>query len=280
VKVGGRDENPASTLRAHRLAEIALDPSRLSFDIKTILAAETQMCIGYAVGHWSLCVLLERDSPSRRLGPTAVGAALPYVTELISQTFQLDAVDTVLIFVAKRGGYVRPHCDWPASAPLYTRVHVPLQTDARCLNSEDDIVFHMETGEVWYVDPSRPHSGGCFSDATRLHLVLDCHPEVPLADLFAGPQTFAPSRVGSVIDREPFTDESLTAIYGLCEVASALNLTLLADMLGTIHFERQVSCAAVYDWLIEIARRNGHAELIQRAVQLKQRYLYPFAGAE
>jgi hypothetical protein len=50
---------------------------------------------------------------------------------------------------------------------------------------------------------------------------------------------------------------------------------MLLDLLGAFHFETQVDCAAVYDWLIEITRRTGNVELIRRAEKIRAGYLGP-----
>ncbi|MDQ2991472.1 MAG: aspartyl/asparaginyl beta-hydroxylase domain-containing protein [Candidatus Eremiobacteraeota bacterium] len=248
----------------------------MSSAIDAILAAEMQTCVGYAVGQWSKCILLDRQ---RDAGGTRSAASTPYISELLADNFALEFLDCAQIFAAKRRSYVRPHCDWPGSAPLYTRIHVPLQTDERCLNSEDDIVFHMGAGEIWFVDPSRPHSGGCFSNGTRLHLVLDFDPHVPLAQLFRDSNAYQPSAMCSLVAREPFDDRHRAAIYGLSRIASDLNFSLIADILGSVHFEKQVGCAAMYDWLIEIAERSADRALVARATALKRTFLGPFGSA-
>jgi L-proline cis-4-hydroxylase len=267
----------ASPPRAGRIGTIALDAERLSPAVDALLALEMQPCVGYAVGNWRKCILLERAAGGGAHMPTAPGVS--YILERLAATFALDSLDCAQVFVASRRSYVRPHRDWPASAPRYTRIHVPLQTDERGLNSEDDEVFHMGAGEIWLVDPSRPHSGGCFSDGTRVHLVLDFDPGVPLPDVFRDRAAFAPSAVRHTVEREPFGQRHLEAIYGLARIATELNFTLIADVLGTIHFEKQVGCAAMYDWLAEIAARSGNGALVRRAADLERRFLHPFEPA-
>ena len=167
--------------------------------------------------------------------------------------------------VASRRSYVRPHRDWPASAPRYTRIHVPLQTDERGLNSEDDEVFHMGAGEIWLVDPSRPHSGGCFSDGTRVHLVLDSIPA------FRCPTCSATARRSH---RPPFVTLSsesrsanATSKRSTGWRGSPDRAELHADRRRPRHdtLRKQVGCAAMYDWLAEIAARSGNGALVGKA---------------
>ncbi len=263
--------------RAGRIGAIALDAARLPPAVDALLALEMQPCVGYAVGHWRKCILLDREAETSGRTPTAPGTS--YVRELLAATFALDFLDCAQVFVASRRSYVRPHRDWPESAPLYTRIHVPLQTDERCLSSEDDVVYRMGAGEIWLVDPSRPHSGGCFSDGTRVHLVLDFDPGVPLPRLFRDRTAFAPSPARTTVAREPFEERHLAAIHGLSQIATELNFGLIGDVLGTVHFEKAVGCAAMYDWLAEIAERSGNRALVRRAADLERRFLHPFEDA-
>jgi hypothetical protein len=267
----------ASPPRAGRIGTIALDAERLAPALDALLALEMQTCVGYAVGDWRKRVLFDRYAGADAQTQTAPGTS--YVAELLAATFAPEHLECAQVFVASRRSYVRPHRDWPASAPLHTRIHVPLQTDERGLNSEDDEVFHMGAGEIWLVDPSRPHSGGCFSDGTRVHLVLDFDPGVPPADLFADRAAYAPSAARAAVAREPFEERHLEAIHGLARIATELNFSLIADVLGTVHFEKRVSCAAMYDWLAEIAERSGNAALVCRAAEFEHRFLRPFEPA-
>jgi L-proline cis-4-hydroxylase len=264
-------------LAAQCIGVIALDPGQLAVEIETIHGFEMQPCVGYATGGWSRCVLLLRNKQDGdKVVATDQAAALPYLVEQIRVTFKPELVDCAYIFAAHRGGYVRPHCDWLGGRPLFTRLHIPLQTNNQCFNSEEDRVYHMRVGEIWFVDASLPHSGGCFSEETRLHLIIDLKPGTLLPDVFRDRASYKPSGSQTLIERSPFTAEHLAAIHGLTAIASDMNLPLILDLLGTIHFEKRVSCAAVYDWLIDIARGTESPDLIQRVAEFRQRYLTPF----
>jgi hypothetical protein len=265
-------------LAAQCIGAIAFDSGQLAGEIEKIRNFEMQPCVGYATGGWSRCVLLARNKKmGNEVTTTAEGVALPYIVERIRKTFKPDMVDYAYIFAAHRGGYVRPHCDWLGITPLFTRLHIPLKTNDHCFNSEEDRVYHMRVGEIWFVDASLPHSGGCFSEETRLHLIVDLKPGTPLPDLFQERVSDMPLASQPLMERPSFTTGHLAAIHGLAAVASDMNLSLMLDLLGTIHFEKNVSCAAVYDWLAEIARRTGTPEVIQRAGEFRQRYLTPFS---
>ncbi|HEY6237280.1 MAG TPA: hypothetical protein VIW69_19410 [Candidatus Elarobacter sp.] len=75
------------------------------------------------------------------------------------------------------------------------------------------------------------------------------------------------------MERAPFTDDDLRAVRELGAIASEANLDAIANLLGALHFERAVSCAATYDWLLEIARGAGGARVMERAQKLKNAYI-------
>ena len=253
----------ATASGAQCLGSVPLDSASLVPEIASIIASGGERCSGYASGNWSKSIVCDRAGGER--------ADLPYVLTVLEDTFNMRYVDCAQIFAAQGGGYVRPHRDWLPAQALYTRIHIPLQTADEAFNSEEDRLFHMRVGEIWFLDAGRPHSGGCFSEKTRLHLVVDLDPDVPFAHALRR-DSYAPKTVAS-LPRPQFTAEHLGAIYALGAIANTDNLSTLADMLGTVHFDKAVSCAALYDWLIEIARRSKCAALLDRAVEYRAKYL-------
>jgi L-proline cis-4-hydroxylase len=264
-------------LRSHALGAMPLDPQRLAPELATLAGWELRTCTGYAVGSWGKCILLEREAPGAPLAVTAHGAALPYVVERIERAFRTELLRFAQIFVAREGGYVRPHRDWDGEAPMFARVHVPLQTDDGSLHAEDDLAYHMRRGEIWFVDASRAHSAGCFSATTpRVHLVLDFVPGVALGETLreGGYEPLADRDPRAV--RAPFTAAQLAAVHGLARIATERTFSRIADLLGTLHFAYDVDCAALYDWLDEIARRADDGALAERAREMRRTYLDPF----
>jgi L-proline cis-4-hydroxylase len=259
-------------MNAARVGMLHLDAAKLLSEIETLLALGTHPCAD-GVGEWAFSHLWYGDAARERDTSSDVRRSLPYIDRRIEETFRTDRVTMVRVFAATRGGYVRPHRDWTGSTPAFTRFHVPLQTGDACFNSEDDIVYHMDTGEIWFLDGGRPHSGVCFSDTPRLHLVVDFEPGIPLGDLFRDPSAYRKPPPFRPVERPPLTELDLTAIFDLAHIVTTANFELVADLLGTIHFEKHVSCAAMYDWLIEIARRSGDRELADRSAELKRSYI-------
>jgi hypothetical protein len=253
------------------LGTVGVDESRLEREVESILALELHPCDD-AVGDWRLRTLWKSYGAAAEPAEAATRRALPYLDELIARAFRTEHITLVRVFTASRGGFIRPHRDWTGAARVFTRFHVPLRTNDRAFNSEDDVVFHMRVGEIWFLDGARPHSGGCFADAPRVHLVIDFDPEVPVEALFA-PGVTRCEREPSPVGRAPLTDDDLAAIRDLSAVATDANSGAILNLLGALHFERHTSCSAAYERLIEIARAADSAQLLERAERLRDAYL-------
>lgn len=248
-----------------------LDESRLAREVETILSLELHPCDD-AVGDWRLRTLWSSYAPGADPAEAETRRSLPYVDELLSRTFRTEHVTLVRVFTASRGGFIRPHRDWTGAARAFTRFHLPLQTDDRAFNSEDDVVFHMRVGEIWFLDGARPHSGGCFSETPRVHLVVDFDPTVPVENLFRGAMV-RDERAPRSIERPPLGEGDVQALRDLAAVATDANLDTIANLLGVLHFERRTSCGDIYDWLSEIAQDTGRTAVTERAERLRNAYV-------
>lgn len=252
-----------------RIGSIAFDPRRLDADVETILSLTLHHCRD-GVGDWMLRTLWGNEDPDGD-GPE-VRRRLGYLDRTLNETFAMEHANVVRVFAARGNGFIRPHRDAPQSQPAFTRLHLPLRTHARCFNSEDDVVYHMEVGEVWYLDGSRPHSGGCFSERMRVHLVIDFPPELAPHELFRDPARYRPEPP-SAIERAPLLPRHLAALRGLARIADVINVMAIVDVLATVHFEKQADCAAVYDWLRDIAAETADSELVREAERITSTYL-------
>ena len=262
------------------LGRIDLDPARLSAEIATIAGLDMETCRGYSAGDWRKFNAWIRSDQKTSSAKVDLGPALPYLTSIIHRSFDDRLIDTVYFFVAENGGFLLPHRDWARSRPLHVRLHLPLQSDDECFNSEDDALFQMRVGEIWFLDAGRVHSAGCFSQGMRLHLVMDFAPDTSPEDLVADPASRCFRSPRPLANRRKLGDEDLAAIYGLATLASERTFPRLANFLASLHYDREVHCAAVYGWLNEIARRTGNPRLVERAAELEARYIHPFGPSD
>lgn len=257
------------------VGRLSIDPQRLAPEIKATESFPMDPSVGYGVGSWCKCLVWASKMGPLDTAKSGLAASLPMLMAAIHETFRVEAINHLQIFSIKGRGFILPHRDWVPARPLHTRLHIPLQTNEQCLHAEEASVFHMSEGEAWVVDASLTHSAANFSEANRIHVVVDFDPEVPVHELFRVPGNCESAPFES-IDRPKPTSDSLDAIYGLAEIASARNFQRIADMLATVHYDRQVNCAAMYDWLSEIAHRSDEAKLVDLAAVLQRRYLGPF----
>ena len=54
------------------------------------------------------------------------------------------------------------------------RLHVPILSNSSSKLVVNNRKVSMSTGELWYVDVSKPHSAYNYGDTDRVHLIIDC----------------------------------------------------------------------------------------------------------
>jgi hypothetical protein len=261
-------------MNARCMGVISLSSDLLAREIPIMESLRLSSCDD-AVGPWIHRSLWAGDHPKAEPIKDEVREQFPYLDQVTSDNFRTEQILSVRIFCASRGGYIRPHRDWTGSERAFTRLHIPLQTNGEALNSEDDSVYHMGVGEVWYLDGSRPHCGGCFHESPRIHLILDFAPDIPLTELFRDSACISAAPQPKTVNRDPLTSRQLEAIHGLAGIVTEKNLSPTLNLLSLVHFDRQVTSASAYDWLITIAGQSPDPALLSRAKQLKSAYLGP-----
>ncbi|MGQ0679990.1 MAG: aspartyl/asparaginyl beta-hydroxylase domain-containing protein [Actinomycetota bacterium] len=236
----------------------------------------------YSVGDWSTATLWnEPDPPSdgsvrehrETAVPTAWGRSLAHTNDLICRCFELSALRAVRAFRARLGAIIIPHRDYLEHPTGFTRIHVPVVTSQSARNSELDAVYHMSTGEVWFLDGRVVHSGGVLGPADRIHLVFDFD-----SDLEDAPsKTLAVELEGlppfSAIRREPVPKGFLD---GILLTASCLRLAMwpsLVELLARIHLVYETSVGSLYDWLDAVAHESGRKELEDEAARMRRYFL-------
>lgn len=74
------------------------------------------------------------------------------------------------------GGVIDPHHDSGEFLEQIHRVHVPLQTNSKCVYTVEDIEVNMEVGNVYEIDNMRVHGVYNRGDDYRIHLVINLYP--------------------------------------------------------------------------------------------------------
>lgn len=242
----------------------------------------------FACGRWELCMLRNRTGLQEEettvihdgaAAPTPLGRSLSYIDALLERHFAVEHVRYARVMRIADNACIIPHRDYlELEAPL-VRLHLPLETNRHAANTEDDRIFWMQEGEVWFLDASRVHSAGCFSAEPRQHLVVDLDgrmsPEALVRNI-GNPPALPPQ----ADRRAAFGSEALAGILGLSAVISEANYRDIVAILAKIHFHYQVDCADMYGWLKEICRRRGDPALIAKTSALERFYLLARGAGE
>jgi hypothetical protein len=235
----------------------------------------------YAVGDWKTLTLWnepnrdgddvrEHDYPA---APTPAGKALPAINELVRQLCSTELLRSVRIFSAENYAIIIPHRDYLEHPNGFFRIHLPLVTNSDARNSENEHVYHMRRGELWFLDGREIHSGGTLGTERRLHLVFDfesAHQVQSLIDLSA---LKLPDEPANIVPRRPFTTDQLDIIHRLGHVLTNANWGTALAFLARLHLEYEASAGDLYDWLDIIAQRSRNQELVQRSVAARRLFI-------
>ncbi|MGX9148091.1 aspartyl/asparaginyl beta-hydroxylase domain-containing protein [Mesorhizobium sp. 128a] len=268
---------------------INLDRRRLADDLATVANSEFSTAYSdFACGQWEFCMLRNRSGQEDEETvvthhvpalATPLGMSLPYLSELMEGHFDTESIRYARIIRISNNACIIPHRDYLELDAHFVRLHLVLDTNDRCANTEEDRIFHMGRGEIWFLDATLPHAAGCFSTKPRLHLVLDiegtCAPEGVVRNV-GGPL----ARDAMVDTREEWTKKTLASVLGFSEIISDVNYREIVALLAKIHFFYKVDCQDMYGWLKEICRRHGDPALIEKTDSLKRFYLTDRAAGE
>ncbi|MFF6908742.1 aspartyl/asparaginyl beta-hydroxylase domain-containing protein [Streptomyces sp. NPDC012389] len=263
-------------MRSHRIAAIELDETRLAAD----LAASGDFVYNDSYADFVSTGMLRSTMLWNQTGslretslgdydgsavPTPHGDAMPYVRELVGGLFRTEYLKYARFMRLAPGSVYVPHRDFLELKADMLRIHLPLQTDDSVFASEESTVFRMRRGELWFLDASRTHSVGSFSDHDRVHVICDFSAE-SLSDVLAFGTPEEPAiPVGNVADRPPLDERGRSALLGLAGVLDARNYQEIQTLLIKQHFLSDISGDDVFTLLKEIAAASGSSELLTRA---------------
>jgi L-proline cis-4-hydroxylase len=205
---------------------------------------------------------------------TAAGRAMPYVIGVVGEHFDLTTLRFARLMRLGLNSVIVPHRDYLELERRFTRIHVPLRTDEHCFNSEDDTVYRMRLGEVWYLDATRLHSAASFSPVRRIHLVLDFEeasdPRQRLRSPGDRPGAVAVALAGHVVTREPIGDAQRRALGGLAGILTDDNLADVLSILVKTCYQRDVPMGSIFGWLQELALSGGRPDVATHVAQLEK----------
>lgn len=262
-------------MQTQRILILDLDRTRLEIDLsRTQKFRYSDAYSEFICGEWRSCMLWNRsgdtddnflsdfDHPAR---VTAYGQQMPYLTEVVGRTFDLSRLRFARLAKLTPGSVLVPHRDYLELKHDLTRVHIPLATGASCFSAEEDTIYQMRPGEVWYMDATRVHTAANFSQKPRTHLILDFTEvreiDEVLAHPAAGSGCIPPE---NFVPRRPLEAGEKEALFGLSRIVSPANYKDVLALLIKTYFTTEVAAQVVIDWLVEIARLSGNPEVLAR----------------
>lgn len=245
-------------MRTQYVASIEIDEDRLAKDLQestTFLYSEaySNYLIGgpwksamlYATGGDTGDGLLTDYDYAQQATFTEYGRRLPYLQELITETADLSRLTFVRLARFAKSVIV-PHRDYielgdiPEGKRSAHRLHIPLATNEQCFFSEDNTVYRMRAGEVWYFDASHVHAVASFSEEPRVHLIFDFADRPGAGSLvtLAGEPVGAGIPERSAVARPPLSENERAALDRLAPVLTMDTFSEVFSILVKTHFRR------------------------------------------
>lgn len=280
-------------MRTQYVATIPLDGPRLEKDLEQSQSfryseAYSDYLIG---GPWKSCMLWAKGGEAGdgyihryRYGEEATfteyGKQVPYLQELICQTVDTSRLTFVRLGVFADSTIV-PHRDYLEFAgrteqdrPAH-RMHIPLRTYDNVYFVEEDTVYQMRTGEIWYLDVAREHAVTSFNKAPRIHLIFDFvdrpedGPLVKVPDTGPGPGIPA----DHTIARPPLPDAERVELMRL---ANLLTMDTFDDIFNIVikkNLRFDGGPGFVWKTIIELAGASKDPAVLPHAQELRRYYM-------
>jgi L-proline cis-4-hydroxylase len=265
---------------SHRLGTVQIDRERLDADLSQVehhgfVDSYTE----FVCGSWRTCMLWNPSGDSRdslirdfsgRPQMTEYGRKLSYLEEIMNNNFDLEQLRFARLTRLMPDTVVVPHRDYLELDKELVRIHVPLETDADAYTSEEETIYRMGLGEVWFLDATKVHSIANFSTTTRTHLLLDFGAEEPHQVVRAKaphPESMPPE---SVVVRRQLRPGEREALQALSQIIDATNFMDVFAIVIKRYFVADIDVRDVFSWLADIAAGSGNTDVLARAKWLEQ----------
>jgi len=279
-------------MRTHFVGSVDLDQARLAKDLDRCRSLPWSEAYSDYVfgGSWKSCMLWARGGDAgdgvvtnyaydQRSTFTPHADELPYLRELIECTADLSRLNFVrLALVAK--SVIIPHRDLLELSDLNDdvrnahRMHIPLATNENCFFGEDNVVYRMRQGEVWFLDASQIHTVAVLSDEQRIHLMYDfvnLPGDGPLTTV-AGATEENGIPADRIVPRPPLGDAERADLLGLSTVLTLDTFDEVFSMVIKTHFRRDGGDHFVWNTMMALARDSRDPAVLPHAVALHKHY--------
>ncbi|GLB61004.1 aspartyl/asparaginyl beta-hydroxylase domain-containing protein [Cytobacillus sp. NCCP-133] len=238
----------------------------------------------FSAGFWMNCTLWsasedETDTQYRdydhEIKQTGYGKKLYYISNLLQENFNMEN----LKMVRTRNlidALIMPHRDFvdlDKNINQYFRVFIPLEDNEMAYHSDENNVFRMRKGEVWFLDAGIVHAAANFSNNNRLFLCLDFafDSNYHASDIFKDKNLYNTDIEPFIVEREDIDQEyEERIISSLTNVISRYNFKEIVFLLSKIHFYKNIPIDVCYKWLAEIAKRANDEVMVDKANKVHQ----------
>lgn len=278
-------------MRTQYVGTVDLDGDRLAKELQVsstfryseaysdyLVGGPWKSCMLFATGGDSGDGVLTNYSYDRDAAFTEYGQQLPYLQELITSTVDVDQLAFVRLAVFADSVIV-PHrdllelADLPADRRTAHRLHLPLVTHDAVFFSEDNTVYRMAEGEVWFFDASRIHSVASFSGSPRIHLIVDFVDRPAAGSLVTIDQEGDGGiPADRVVDRVPLADDARAALRRLADVLTLDNFREVFSIVVKTHFRFDGGDDFVWNTLTAIAEDCADPAVLAHALEQRRYY--------
>ncbi|MBY7115258.1 aspartyl/asparaginyl beta-hydroxylase domain-containing protein [Bacillus sp. 17RED48] len=203
------------------------------------------------------------------------GKQLPYINQILEDYFAFDN----LKMVRTRNlidAMVIPHRDFVEfkdNTKRRFRVFLALEDNTKAFHSDEEAVFRIRKGEIWFLDAAIGHAAANFSKDSRVFLCLDYvfNEDFLPSDIFKDKETYNPDLDRFIVQREKLDSNfEKELISSLSKVMTRITFRDIVFFLSKIHFEKDIPVAQCYDWLDEIAEKSGDQAIVNKAKHLRE----------
>ncbi|WP_167489469.1 aspartyl/asparaginyl beta-hydroxylase domain-containing protein [Vibrio ouci] len=250
-------------MASRKLYQIRISKYLQSEDLNDIRALNfDQAYQEYGYGIWETLSIWNKDGRngdaiskeyegSAQINDT--GKDLHNINRMINDHFECRHIKSVRLLRSCKGGMILPHFDYLEFQNGFTRLHVVLDIDDTCLNSEGDVVYQMEAGDVWFLDGRELHSATSISPSGKLCLMIDFSPHEPFERLFKStPLLDHPPISTPLVRNKPMEDALVSALLTLNQYSPSHRVKDIMAILNQFCFERKVPHSAFYPLLDQV----------------------------
>jgi L-proline cis-4-hydroxylase len=271
-----------ASLDSYPVARIFLDRQSLSRDTAQLDNLPfDRFYERYSRGEWRAISLMNRDGDASNGESfefegsgrwTTHAAAVPYLCHVVQSYFRTDDLKSVRIFCAMQGGMIVPHRDYLELPNGFIRLHAPLATTDLSISTENTCAFHMDVGEVWFLNARQTHAAANYAMDPRYHLVLDFSHRAHIASLLRNSYPHDQQVSMCLRNSRPSTFQSRLRSIGRI-MSSNLSVRRILHLLCDYHFQFESDADEVYEWLMIAAQASNNPARVITAQEIRAQFL-------